>query len=564
MRGEFEREKSAIQGEIRDLREKLSSKPSTSRLSPPINRRSPSPIRFHSPMRSHSPLEESFPRSQSPIRMISPGRNLSPIRSFSPMRTNRNPSPLGDLYPTSPPIRSHPPTERRYPPLESPPIRLDSPPIRLNSPPIRLSSPPPGASNSLDLAYQRSKDIDSRLEPTNPLAAIYERLDDRDKELLNQYESKDQYEAHKNKSPEVSITSDHQCTSDNNHLPYANYLLVIWDAHFKLGHLLQLGAFINFSKKGFIKHSKPVENMASLGLVHENRLKYNKDYSQVVHPVTDNIFYLMSLKECLESFLDFLQKNLTSQRPAFDGIVLLSQSEEDIPFFIRAVRKSQLETKFNALVKGMGDLKSFVSDNSPKHMYYVNELKTNLGKDNWSDRVTRDMSTLIERIVGETPNYANFFEKCVQPMNSAKIRKLASYRSRNEQHLQFASLQQYLEKQLINRQYPVVQTGLFAIDILEGSNNNVYKKASEVFIMFLSGVDVTFETLHRQFNDFDLAKVEQTIKSRCFSRLSGFGSAEVDQVIVLIYLITILQTCICSSYSASIRFVMMLGLSPKR
>ena len=125
-----------------------------------------------------------------------------------------------------------------------------------------------------------------------------------------------------------------------------------WDAYFELGHLIQLGAYDTVSKKAIIEHAKPVEFMSALAGIKKTRLDFSSDFTSVQHPILRTRFFLKSLKNSLENFFKTLQKALTSQRPAFDGVVLMGIEDENIPFFIRAVRKCNMETKFNSIVKG--------------------------------------------------------------------------------------------------------------------------------------------------------------------------------------------------------------------
>ena len=61
--------------------------------------------------------------------------------------------------------------------------------------------------------------------------------------------------------------------------------------------------------------------------------------------------------------------------------------------------KLNLEARFKLVVKGMGDLKSFVTRDYPKYLSYVDDLKFPVKK--WSDSRARDMSELLNRLIGK-------------------------------------------------------------------------------------------------------------------------------------------------------------------
>ena len=50
----------------------------------------------------------------------------------------------------------------------------------------------------------------------------------------------------------------------------------------------------------------------------------------VVNPLDKSTHSLNEFRKSIENFIDFLSEGLSSKIPAFDGVVLLSQSEEDI------------------------------------------------------------------------------------------------------------------------------------------------------------------------------------------------------------------------------------------
>ena len=123
-----------------------------------------------------------------------------------------------------------------------------------------------------------------------------------------------------------------------------------------------------------------------------------------LEPVDKSTHPLNRIENALKSFIDFLSDGLISKMPAYDGIVLLCQSEEDIVYLNRALKqisqlKLNLEARFKMIVKGMGDLRSFVTRDYPKYLSYVDDLKFPVKK--WSDSRARDMSELLNRLIGK-------------------------------------------------------------------------------------------------------------------------------------------------------------------
>ena len=121
-----------------------------------------------------------------------------------------------------------------------------------------------------------------------------------------------------------------------------------------------------------------------------------------IHPVDKSVHLLDNLNKSIESFIDFLSEGLVTQHNAFEGVVLLCQSEDSITNLIKHVRQAGQESRFTMVVKGMGDLKSFVRRDYEKYLRYVEDL--DLPFKNWSDTRAKDMSDLLNRLLGEKKN----------------------------------------------------------------------------------------------------------------------------------------------------------------
>ena len=65
---------------------------------------------------------------------------------------------------------------------------------------------------------------------------------------------------------------------------------------------------------------------------------------------------LNRIENALKSFIDFLSDGLISKMPAYDGVVLLCQSEEDIAYLNRALKQiSQVRNIFSFSSHSLGE-----------------------------------------------------------------------------------------------------------------------------------------------------------------------------------------------------------------
>ena len=222
-----------------------------------------------------------------------------------------------------------------------------------------------------------------------------------------------------------------------------------------------------------------------------------------------------------------MDKGINSQRPSLDSAILICQYEKDIPYLFRAMRQCGLETRFNSVVKGLGDLKSFINEFHPKYLYYM-EVKST-GNDNWSDFVSMRLAEITERLLGVSPNFANFYIKSAFPLNSAKIKKLASYRSKSEQVKFFAPLAQYLTNQLTRNGYQIVLEGIY--ECSASSNSSVQKVASNLMCTLLVEEELSFEKLHDTYNDKGLSALEMALRTAFLPKMVGQSDKIVEQVI---------------------------------
>ena len=110
--------------------------------------------------------------------------------------------------------------------------------------------------------------------------------------------------------------------------------------------------------------------------------------------------------------LDYVLTGLRTFKNRLKHTQLNICEKEELPCFLylihiylnRALKqisqlKLNLEARFKLVVKGMGDLRSFVTRDYPKYLSYVDDLKFPVKK--WSDSRARDMSELLNRLIGK-------------------------------------------------------------------------------------------------------------------------------------------------------------------
>ena len=97
-------------------------------------------------------------------------------------------------------------------------------------------------------------------ESSKNQAAFHDRLDERDRVLLDQAPSQNQAQLSPSTSTFSGVPSlqSVQKQALPQELPLGNYLLVTWDGLFHNGHLIQLGAYLTDSGKSIIQNIRPV------------------------------------------------------------------------------------------------------------------------------------------------------------------------------------------------------------------------------------------------------------------------------------------------------------------
>ena len=326
---------------------------------------SPPPLRFPSPPR---PDPEPY-LDEIPLRFPSPPRATVRYESPPPLRF---PSPPRTTRPYESPIRSYSPSGRPLSPYDRPysppgPARSSHSPIMPSIP--RLPSPVRNRSHNRSLSpvpvqVEQFPDLTKSSDQDKNLANLFDRMDPKDQQLLKQFQILQE------SKPE---------------LPFADYLLVTWDALVYKTRLLQFGAYLGKNRVHFVETVTPEDNLigsvvkgqhnatkgSAVKGISTKRIQFEGSGRclKAINPnARDNDqhkYEVRSLRDAMNNFFDTLEKGLTHQRPAFDGILLFSRYHKDMIHLIKAVKSTGTQDKFKRLIKGFGDLGHYMHHSHP-------------------------------------------------------------------------------------------------------------------------------------------------------------------------------------------------------
>jgi len=250
-----------------------------------------------------------------------------------------------------------------------------------------------------------------------------------------------------------------------------NYLLVVYD-------MITLGA-------GIKADPYQIGAISTLGdtflrCIEPKNQKYEAEVSRELPMVMfKNKFHLNNrttgtMEPChleeiaFKDFISFLEKCKNRTRPAYDGIVLVSESEESIPLLLKFVKRMNLETWFWRNVVSLGGLSNYVTralkqDARIKryiarnkdvasiplgHLY--NELF--LTKINttgiFSDLKANYVYQVLLKALEINPDYSNYFKDYTHPRGSKNIVKLIRPTSYAERLELFTPLRAFVTKTL--------------------------------------------------------------------------------------------------------------------
>ena len=147
-------------------------------------------------------------------------------------------------------------------------------------------------------------------ESSKNQAAFHDRLDERDRVLLDQAPPQNQAQISPSTSTfsgVPSLQSVQKQTLPGQELPPGNYLLVTWDGLFHNGHLLQLGAYLTDSGKSIIQNIRPVIFGDVLDDELSKRITYTKPSAMVSYIIHIEPNLRIPFRNCSGNAILFLK-----------------------------------------------------------------------------------------------------------------------------------------------------------------------------------------------------------------------------------------------------------------
>ena len=123
------------------------------------------------------------------------------------------------------------------------------------------------------------------------------------------------------------------CQNSNSELPFADYLLVTWDALIYKNRILQFGVYLGKNRVHFVETVTPedvvigstIKGLSTKRIQFEGSGRCLKALNPNARDNDKHKYDVRSLKDAMDNFFDVLEKGLTFQRPNFDGILLFSR-----------------------------------------------------------------------------------------------------------------------------------------------------------------------------------------------------------------------------------------------
>ena len=238
------------------------------------------------------------------------------------------------------------------------------------------------------------------------------------------------------RSPEIVDVED----AYEETLPAGNYLMCAWDVLVDDDQdVCQIGAFLPHGDRFNVYVSPQSEKDMNI-------LPYTQvnDAWFVRLPHTRQMMPCQVIDVALRQFLEFLEKGKSRSRPDFDGVLLLSYAQEAIPVLLKAMTKRGLVSRFRGVVKGMGDLSTYLAKKHAKKFMengnmdlklktvYNKIVQQNLGPYATKDRTSEATFHILQKLLNDNPSYANFMAKNVHPLKSKFVTRLATMKTIQE------------------------------------------------------------------------------------------------------------------------------------
>ena len=328
-----------------------------------------------------------------------------------------------------------------------------------------------------------------------------------------------------------------------------NYLLCCWDSEAMSGNvdwgkLYGIGAYMPHGPtfhEAILPDASEEELMNNKNFVKHGALWFVKgpDF-RLVHTVTTEM--------ALNNFLTFLEKGCQSSRPSYDGVILLSHLQESIPTLLKTVKKLEISERFNKVVKGVGDLCSYLAQCHMKKFMgdYANTgkmdlslpavteaiLKQRMSKINTVEKNAYVIYQVLERLLECKPTYSNFYCKYILSLKSKEVERLANYRTVRERLELFLPLRQYIAQELAAQQGELFIEGLYAPT--KEDSDKILTEPQQVAVAMcrtLISSSFDFDRLLNLYTDQGLAVLELTVRTAFLDKMAGQPRALVDQAV---------------------------------
>lgn len=523
----------------------MSSSQSAVDLREMLRRRSQPNLLEQSPLGRSRDLEDYDPAYD---RLESRRRSPSPVPHMSDWnRRGRSPSPLAyrnrspnleDMW--NRPSSSHDyhrprgssPIDNRWrrpDPFVDPPSRLPLPVEFAKNEPLRRPIPEP---DELDLVRAEREEMERmRREIEKEKAKIIQ----------------GQQEHRKFSAPPPPIIHRSVQSPAQPVIKPGNYLiatvdLTLWkDREGMSGSIIQLGTFLPHG----VSHSACMlpENVDQADLISCGT--FFKVRESMLMKVGPKLVPTFPRDHSLVSFLEFLEKGCRRVRPAFDGVILVSYLQEDLPHLIKAFMKAGLYDRFANVVKGVADLCNFVAKEhswrfmvngklelSLSHVYYTTLGErfnhVNRGPDGRAEGIYQ----CLERLLENKPSFGNFIGKFALHLKSREILKLVNFKTESERLELFMPLQLFIADELADEQVELIVASVYAPSAQDEEKYlSEPQKVAIGMCQILVQAGFDFEGLLKSYQDEGLAQLELKLRTTFLERMMNKSRAVIDQTI---------------------------------
>ena len=270
----------------------------------------------------------------------------------------------------------------------------------------------------------------------------------------------------------------------------------------------------------------------------------NKNYKQTSTDAGQN---LRGKSGALEQILKMLKKSKESR--GYDGVLILTYSEEAIHFLLRMVKQSGRWSLFSEVVDGIGDVWSYLKthhphgfestsggDSSPRN-FSLNSAYSAICKKNLDaatkrpDELAKAYLDILGRDLEEgAPNFDNFHSLFTHPLNSPRTEKLKFVKNAGENLQLFLPLQNYLASELQQDTEALWTGGLFSRRYGEEFFSDPEAVAASM-CRILMGCSFSFMQLLDKYKEVGSSGIESELKIALAASMCGQPKVIVDQTI---------------------------------